>query len=54
MKNQDALLDSLPQREAAFIQPMECLAVTKLPDGADSLALAGNNPSLLSKSDQSR
>jgi len=26
-------LDSLPAREAAFIEPMECLAVTKLPDG---------------------
>lgn len=25
-------LDSLPQREAAFIEPMECLAVPKLPD----------------------
>jgi len=27
-------LDSLPRHEAAFIEPMECLAVAKLPDGA--------------------
>lgn len=26
-------LRSLPSREAGFIEPMECLAVTKLPDG---------------------
>jgi len=26
-------LDSLSQREAAFIEPMECLAVSRLPDG---------------------
>jgi ATP-dependent DNA ligase len=25
-------LDSLPQREAGFLEPMECLAVAKLPD----------------------
>jgi DNA ligase D-like protein (predicted ligase) len=28
-------LESLPLREAAFIEPMECLAVTKLPEGPD-------------------
>jgi DNA ligase D-like protein (predicted ligase) len=28
-------IDSLPQREAAFIEPMECLAVTKLPEGPE-------------------
>ena len=28
-------LDSLPKREAAFIEPMECLAVPRLPDGVD-------------------
>jgi hypothetical protein len=28
-------LDSLPQREAAFIEPMECLAVPQLPDGSN-------------------
>jgi ATP-dependent DNA ligase len=26
-------LESLPQREATFIEPMECLAVSKLPEG---------------------
>jgi hypothetical protein len=26
-------LDSLPQREATFIETMECLAVSKLPEG---------------------
>ena len=26
-------LDSLPRREASFIEPMECLAVSKLPEG---------------------
>jgi hypothetical protein len=26
-------LRSLPSREAGFIEPMECLAVAKLPDG---------------------
>lgn len=26
-------LDLLPRREAAFVQPMECLLVSKLPDG---------------------
>ena len=28
-------LNSLPAREAAFIEPMECLAVAKLPDGPE-------------------
>jgi ATP-dependent DNA ligase len=28
-------LESLPQREAAFIEPMECLAVAKLPEGPE-------------------
>ena len=28
-------LDSLLQREATFIEPMECLAVSRLPDGVD-------------------
>ena len=28
-------LDSLPRREAAFVQPMECLAVSRLPNGVD-------------------
>jgi len=27
-------LESLPRREAAFIEPMECLAVTTLPEGS--------------------
>jgi ATP-dependent DNA ligase len=26
-------LRSLPSREAGFVEPMECLAVAKLPDG---------------------
>jgi ATP-dependent DNA ligase len=26
-------LRSLPSRKAGFVEPMECLAVTKLPDG---------------------
>ena len=29
-----ASLRSLPERDAAFIEPMECLAVARLPDGA--------------------
>jgi ATP-dependent DNA ligase len=28
-------LDSLPRREATFINPMECLSVTKLPEGPE-------------------
>src|SRR6202521_687538 len=28
-------LDSLPRREASFIEPMECLAVSKLPKGSN-------------------
>lgn len=28
-------LRSLPSREAGFVEPMECLAVSKLPDGPD-------------------
>jgi len=30
-------LDSLPGREAAFIEPMECFAVAKVPDDTDWL-----------------
>jgi len=30
-------LTSLPQKSAAFIEPMECLAVAKLPDGVQWL-----------------
>ena len=30
-------LTSLPQKAAAFVEPMECLAVTKLPDSANWL-----------------
>ena len=30
-------LNSLPTRSAAFVEPMECLAVAKLPDGAQWL-----------------
>jgi hypothetical protein len=30
-------LESLPQRDAAFIEPMECLAVAKLPEGPEWL-----------------
>src|SRR6202040_1438737 len=29
-----ARLESLPRTEASFIEPMECLAVSKLPEGA--------------------
>jgi ATP-dependent DNA ligase len=29
----EARLRSLPKRNAAFVEPMECLAVSKLPDG---------------------
>jgi ATP-dependent DNA ligase len=29
----EARLRSLPKRKAAFVEPMECLAVPKLPDG---------------------
>jgi ATP-dependent DNA ligase len=30
-------LTSLPQKRAAFIEPMDCLAVTKLPNSANSV-----------------
>jgi bifunctional non-homologous end joining protein LigD len=30
-------LDSLPFRDTTFIEPMECLAVSNLPDGAQWL-----------------
>src|SRR5439155_7997405 len=30
-----AVLDSLPRREASFIEPMECLAESKLPEGSN-------------------
>jgi len=33
-----AKLRSLPQRAAAFIEPMECLAVAKLPERGDDYA----------------
>ncbi len=32
-----AVLDSLPRREASFIEPMECLSVSKLPEGLEWL-----------------
>src|SRR5712672_2363702 len=28
-------LDSLPKREASFVEPMECLSVSKLPEGLE-------------------
>ena len=31
-------LRSLPSREAGFVEPMECLAVSKLPDGERGLS----------------
>jgi DNA ligase D-like protein (predicted ligase) len=30
-----ARLDSLPKREASFVEPMECLSVSKLPEGLE-------------------
>jgi hypothetical protein len=33
-KNIDKKLGSLPRGEAAFIEPMECLATANLPDGS--------------------
>src|SRR5713226_3293328 len=33
-KEMRARLDSLPRTEASFIEPMECLSVSKLPEGA--------------------
>jgi ATP-dependent DNA ligase len=30
-----ARLDSLPRAEASFIEPMECLSVSKLPEGTN-------------------
>src|SRR5256886_6904630 len=30
-----AVLESLPRREASFIEPMECLSVSKLPEGSN-------------------
>jgi ATP-dependent DNA ligase len=35
MPPQFKLTSSLPQKAAAFVKPMECLAVTKLPDSAN-------------------
>ena len=32
-----ARLDSLPKTEASFVEPMECLAVSKLPEGLEWL-----------------
>jgi bifunctional non-homologous end joining protein LigD len=32
-----ARLDSLPKREASFVEPMECLSVSKLPEGLEWL-----------------
>jgi hypothetical protein len=32
-----ARLDSLPKTEASFIEPMECLSVSKLPEGLEWL-----------------
>jgi hypothetical protein len=29
-----ARLDSLPKTEASFVEPMECLSVSRLPEGA--------------------
>ena len=33
-KEMRARLDSLPRTEASFVEPMECLSVSKLPEGA--------------------
>ena len=30
-------LDSLPRTEASFVEPMECLSVSKLPEGLEWL-----------------
>jgi hypothetical protein len=30
-----ARLDSLPKTEASFVEPMECLSVSKLPEGLE-------------------
>ena len=32
-----ARLDSLPKTEASFVEPMECLSVSKLPEGLEWL-----------------
>jgi len=32
-----ARLDSLPKREASFVEPMECLSVSRLPEGPTSI-----------------
>src|SRR5437762_7964669 len=32
-----ARLDSLPKAEASFVEPMECLSVSKLPEGLEWL-----------------
>src|SRR6202158_5923256 len=36
-KEMRARLDSLPKIEASFVEPMECLAVSKLPEGLEWL-----------------
>ena len=36
-KEMRARLDSLPRTEASFIEPMECLSVSKLPEGHEWL-----------------
>ena len=42
-----ARLDSLPKTEASFVEPMECLSVSKLPEGLEwlwELNLTGIEP----------
>src|SRR5437879_3282048 len=36
-KEMRARLDSLPKTEASFVEPMECLSVSKLPEGLEWL-----------------
>src|SRR5438046_9052950 len=36
-KEMRAQLDSLPKTEASFVEPMECLSVSKLPEGLEWL-----------------
>lgn len=33
--NKKSLMASLPKKEAAYVEPMECLAVSKLPEGSE-------------------
>ncbi len=40
-----ARLESLPKTEASFIEPMECLSLSRLPEGTQFTAYSTTMPS---------